>query len=181
MRIGFLITNPSLLLSPLEAMSEESPEFLVNETSDAISNWLETETRCDSEGMHCRPGKYAKLQLRPKGATGHHSPPHPLPSSPFSFILSHPSLKEPDFLVVMGCRRNTCHVPVSFMSAPSHLSKSPVRSYYHHLSQRLHQVFFCHVLKAYFMSESMLIQCCFFLFVSLDCVLLEGGGGNVSL
>ena len=53
---------------------------------------------------------------------------------------------------------------LSVLRAPSHLSKSPVRSYYHHLSQRLRQVFFCHVLKAYFMSESMLIQCFFFFF-----------------
>ena len=112
--IGFLITNPSLLLYPLEAMSEKCPEFLVNETSDAISNWLETEMCCDSEGMHSRPGKYAELQLRPKGAAGQHSSPHPLPSSCFSFILSYPSLKEPDFLVVMGCRRNNYYVPVSF-------------------------------------------------------------------
>lgn len=149
-------------------MSEESLEFLVNETLDAIRNWLETETCCDSEGMHCRPGKYAKLQLRPKGAAGQHSSPHPLPSSPFSFILSHPSLKEPDFLVVMDCRRNNC-MCLSVLCAPSHLSKSPVRSYYHHLSQRLHQVFFCHVLKAYFMSESMLIQCFFSLCLTRLC------------
>lgn len=120
--IGFLITNPSLLLYPLEAMSEEGPEFLVNETSDAISHWLETEMCCDSEGMRSRPGKHAELRLRLEGAAGRHSSPHPLPLPPFSFFLSHPSLKEPDFLAVMVCRRKNYHVPVSFIYTISFIS-----------------------------------------------------------
>lgn len=129
-------------------------------------------------------GKHAERQLRPRGAAGQHSSPHPLPLSPFSFILSHPSLKEPDFLVVMVCRRNKSryHVPVSFIYTISFISVTCRKLLSSPPSLRLPRVFLLLCSQAYFMSESVLIECfCFFFSLCLARLCASWGWGNVSL
>lgn len=106
--ISFLITNISLLLHPLETVSEQNPERLVNCQADAICSWAWTDMCCEQQ-----PGKCARLWAS-KGKSSKVAELCCLPTlSPFSFIISYPLFEEPELLIVMDYRRENCFVPVS--------------------------------------------------------------------
>lgn len=116
--IAFLITSHSLLLHPLEAISEQNPELL--KILCAVGH---EQTQIVTLRDMQQTGKDAC-------AAEQHSPPYQALSPFFVIHYFYPSLKEPGFLIAMDCGRNDYHVSIHFLCT-IHLIQ-PVKNYYHH-------------------------------------------------